>query len=137
MNMYLLLFLIQSFEFIIMKTVQNISAGAGPHQAYGAQYRIYAYNKFCEGATGLGTNKWIMLQSHSDKELILREARRLQNSDKFEKIEVKEKAFDTKQQRHLIKTLYPSRSMNLMDGVKTISWIALAVTIGLSIAYLI
>lgn len=133
-------FIVFSFfhlEFKIMKTAQNITMGACPQRANGEHYSIYAYNKFCDGATGMGTNKWIMLQSDSNKELILSEAKKLQASDKFQKIEVKQKFFDTKKQRHFIKTLYPSKSMAFLNRVKTMSWIALAITIGLSIAYLI
>ena len=78
-----------------------------PHSST-PQYRIYAYNTYNKGA--LGRNKWVLLQSDLDKELILKAAKKLKASKRFEKIEVKEKLFNAKKKRHQIKTIKSFKS---------------------------
>ena len=68
------------------------------------QYSIYAYNQYSEGE--IGKNKWIKLQSDTNKTLIFDEAKKLYESEKFDKIEVKQKLFDRRKQRNQMKTVH-------------------------------
>ncbi len=68
-----------------------------------ARYSIYVYDKFVDGK--MGANKWIMLQSDNDKVRILKEAKKLYDTQRYQKIEIKEKSFDSKKQRNKIQTV--------------------------------
>ena len=66
------------------------------------EYTIYAYNKYCEHK--IGHNKWQCLSSGKDACKVLQEAEIFFNSSKFQKVEVKKKFFDKKNDRYAIST---------------------------------
>ena len=67
-----------------------------------AEYTIYAYNKYCEHT--IGHNKWQYLSSSDNVDVALEQAKKLYESQEFEKIEVKKKAFDKKKQQNMVST---------------------------------
>ena len=91
------------------------------------QYTIYAYDKYCGDV--IGYNKWQCLLNSEDKKKVLAEAERLFQTDKFQKIEVKEKVFNPKEKKHRVSTCHvldnqPKRNALLIGAFSLLTFSA-------------
>lgn len=66
------------------------------------EYLIYVFSNY--KANLFGVNKWRFIGKNSDAQKSLAQARKLYESQKFDRIEIKRKSFDSRQNKYKLST---------------------------------